>query len=242
MSLVTIIIPSFNSHNYISDCLSNIKSAIPELLNDGTVSVLIKDGVSTDGSVEIIKQNQKKYSWIDAAFMADSSVYQAMNQAVEICESKWIYFLGADDLILPEFSKIIPHLLEDQYSKKIHYCNVELTSGGIYDGAFSQLKMVRKNICHQAIFYPTEMLRNTPFPLEYRSLGDWALNLKLFSFFIYHGYVVAQYNDITGLSKEYRDSAFVKDKPLIVLQSFGRLYYFLAIMYKMIGILKNAIR
>lgn len=242
MNIVTIIIPSFNSSGSIRECLSEIENAIPELLDAGVVRVLIKDGNSTDGSVEIINHCKEIYPWLDALFIKDKNVYDAMNQAVSFCSSKWVFFLGADDIILSGFAEALPLLATDVKEEKIHYFNVKLVSGAIYDGFFSRLKMIRKNVCHQSIFYPTLLLKKYSYSLKYRSLGDWALNIQLFSYFTYHDYVIAQYNDITGLSKEYRDNEFFKDKPMLVLKSFGRFCYFMALAYKFLGRVKYAMR
>lgn len=242
MSTITIIIPSFNSKMYIENCLRKIDAAIPELLSDGTVSVLIKDGVSTDGTVELIKSCQQKYSWLTVVFKKDQSVYDAMNQATENCHSPWVYFLGSDDEILPDFSDALKFLSADVERKYIHYFNVELTSGGIYDGIFSKCKIIRKNICHQGVIYPTSILEFNPYPIKYKALGDWALNLKLFSHFQYHNLIIARYNDLSGLSNEYRDDVFNADKAELVLESFGFYYYFLARMLRILGRIKNAVR
>ncbi|MGK0599176.1 glycosyltransferase [Yokenella regensburgei] len=243
MTLLTIIIPVYNAASDIEKCVLNIESTIPNLLAENLVSVLVKDGLSRDETVEVVKGLTLSRPWLSIVSQSDGGVYDAMNQAVAISESRWVFFLGADDELVNGFNKIPAYLLDDTSCECVHYFNVLLKkSMCIYDGYFSKVKLLRKNICHQGIVYPKKLLVKFQYNQKYKSLGDWALNITLFNAFIYHDETISLYNDISGLSKEYRDIDFIKDKPIIFKKTHGMIWYLCAVILNLLGKVKNALR
>ena len=50
-----------------------------------------------------------------------------------------------------------------------------------YDGRFNRLKLLRRNICHQAIFYQRSVFERLGFyNTKYRALADWEFNVRCF--------------------------------------------------------------
>lgn len=215
---LTIVIPTYNSINDLPECLDSIRSVLGELLGRAVV-VLIQDGQSTDGTVEYAENINKK--GITLISERDKGVYDAMNKAIARTETDWVYFLGSDDRLLPDFRAMLDQLKGTEF---IYYANVRFASSGKqYDGVFSPIKLVFRNISHQSIFFPSQILKRSPYSLLYPVKSDWARNIQLFARvpFKHVDLDVAIYNDDGGLSSTYEDAQFEKDKPSIFYESHG---------------------
>jgi len=234
MHKVTIIIPTYNSSATIVDCLNSIKYVAGSALGD-SIFVLICDGKSTDNSISLI--DEMKLPGLSIHSGKDSGVYDAMNKGIKMSKSEWVYFLGSDDCLLPGFLKIVDEL---NCLGTIYYGDVELSSNNqVYGGAFSKVKLIIKNINHQSIFYPRNILLSEPFELKYKLLSDWNTNIKLFDKFKYKPFLIAKYNNVTGLSSTNVDSTFMADKVSIIKRNMTFPFYFFAIIIKILGRLKN---
>jgi glycosyltransferase involved in cell wall biosynthesis len=215
---LTIVIPTFNSIEELPGCLESIRSALGELLGN-TIIVIVQDGQSTDGTKEYLENTNT--DGIIFLSEQDSGVYDAMNKAISRAETDWIYFLGSDDRLLPDFRTMLGQLKSTEY---IYYANVRFArSGKRYDGSFSSIKLVFRNISHQSIFFPSQILKRNPYSLCYPIKSDWAKNIQLFSCtpFKHVALDIAIYNDEGGLSSTYDDAHFEKDKADLFYQSFG---------------------
>lgn len=94
MYKVSVIIPVFNSENYLKKCLDSI---INQTLKDIEI-ILIDDG-STDDSLEIIKQYSQKYSNIIYQSKKNEGQAIARNIGIEMATGKFISFVDSDDYI-----------------------------------------------------------------------------------------------------------------------------------------------
>ncbi|WP_317169476.1 glycosyltransferase [Mucilaginibacter humi] len=111
---ISIIIVTYNAAGTLQVCLDSIyKQQYPSL------KIIIIDGNSTDGTVDIIKANINKIHYWQSE--PDAGVYDAMNKAVKHLTGDWVYFIGADDELLPEFSDMA---LELKDPTAIYYANV----------------------------------------------------------------------------------------------------------------------
>lgn len=86
----TIITAVLNQANTLHRCL---ESVISQTLSDKELIVI--DGGSTDGSVDIIKSLQYNITHWESA--RDNGIYHAWNKALTHAKGEWICFLGADD-------------------------------------------------------------------------------------------------------------------------------------------------
>jgi glycosyltransferase involved in cell wall biosynthesis len=94
---VSVIIVTYNAVKTLQAALDTIYSQTYP-----NIEVVVIDGLSTDGTVEILKANDAKIAFWKSE--KDTGVYDAMNKAVTQVTGEWVYFLGADDELLPEFS------------------------------------------------------------------------------------------------------------------------------------------
>ena len=95
--LVSVIIPVYNAERYIE---KTIRSVLTQTLQDFEVIVL-NDG-STDSSGDIIQRLQKEDKRITYIPKANSGVSDTRNIGIDKAKGKYIAFLDADDIWLPE--------------------------------------------------------------------------------------------------------------------------------------------
>jgi glycosyltransferase involved in cell wall biosynthesis len=182
---------------------------------DGFEYVII-DGASTDGSVDIIRRYEAKLGhWSSEP---DSGLYDAMNKAVAAARGRWLLFVGADDVLKADLREIAP-LLTDE--RTIYYGDVYMTGRQVrYDGPFSRYKIMLRNICQQAIFYPRSVFDAYRFDTRYKLWADHALNLACFGDptfrFQYIDKLICLYNDASGASAQTMDERFQADRDSLI--------------------------
>lgn len=208
--LVSIIMVVRNGRNYIENALASILTQNKEISE-----LIVVDGVSTDGTLDIIKKYSHSIDyWISEK---DSGIYDAMNKAVKLAMGRYVYFLGCDDLLMVDLNDLVP-VLSDPGT--IYYGNVRLPSRTIpWDGPYNAWKLVRRTICQQAIFYPIGVFQLECFCTDYKLAADYAFNLRCFGDslfrFQYIPYVIAYYSN-TGVSALASDEAFERDKSRLI--------------------------
>ena len=142
--------------------------------------LIIIDGGSTDGSLEILKNKRaENLFWTSEP---DEGIYDAMNKGIKKATGEWIIFLGADDKFYDQ------KVLENVFSKS-NYEDVDFIYGnvkseaykGLYDGEFNYEKLLKKNISHQSIFYRKNIFDKIgSYNLKYKTHADWDFNLRCF--------------------------------------------------------------
>lgn len=212
---VSIITVCLNAESTIEQ---SIKSVISQTYKN--IEYIIIDGGSTDNTLNIInKYKNQIYYFISEK---DNGIYDAMNKGLSKATGDFIYFLGADDNLTGDIlTKIIPILKSN--TQAIHYGQVELyPEGKLFGGKFNKWKLIHKNISHQSIFYPSDIIKKNNYNNYYKITADWDLNLYLMSRnykFKYNGLVIATFNT-KGISFQ-GDSAFEKDRRKIIKKYFG---------------------
>ncbi|MGR3810708.1 glycosyltransferase family 2 protein [Jiulongibacter sp. NS-SX5] len=91
ISLVTI---CFNSAATIED---TILSVLGQKHKD--IEYIIKDGGSTDGTIDILKKYEDKITWVSKP---DQGIYSAMNQGLELVTGEVVGLLNSDDFYADE--------------------------------------------------------------------------------------------------------------------------------------------
>ncbi len=229
LPLISIIIVTFNAESHLS-------AAIESILEQDypNIELIIVDGASTDNTVKIIQSYDKYIDfWISEK---DSGIYNAMNKAIPFAKGDWIYFLGSDDLLNDDFSLAAYQLHKPN---TIYYGSVFMPlRKKTYDGPFSKLRLMRKNICHQAILYPRTAFDNETFNEKYRVLADYHFNMICFNTpnlkSQYLPLTLATFNDETGSSSLSIDQEFNNDYWKILKENFPTwLYHFFKIKHSL---------
>lgn len=92
--MISVIVPVFNKKNYISQC---IESVIKQSYKK--IEFLIVDDGSTDDSLEIIKEWEKKDERIRVFSKKNGGQNSARKYGLERAQGEWVFFLDADDYI-----------------------------------------------------------------------------------------------------------------------------------------------
>ncbi len=102
MKQISIVIATFNAAHTLERCLQSIISQKQE-----EIELLVIDGESTDGTLAIIEQYREQIDFFLSE--SDSGLYDAWNKGIRAAHGKWIWFIGADDCLVP---KAIANYLE----------------------------------------------------------------------------------------------------------------------------------
>lgn len=133
------------------------------------VDYIIVDGDSTDGSLDVIRENERHLKhWVSEK---DGGIYDAMNKGVGMADSEYCLFLNSGDTLhAPEsIGLMLPYLTEDIVygdlmidGKVKHYAD-RLTKG----------YFLRESLPHPASFIRTKLLREKPYDTVFRIIADW---------------------------------------------------------------------
>jgi len=210
---ISIIIVTYNAAATLQACLESIYSQ-----HYKDLEIIIIDGKSTDGTVEILERNASHLAFWKSE--QDGGIYDAMNKGVTHATGQWVYFLGADDELLPGFSDMANELSEPG---AIYYGNV-FAEGAKRLGELTRYQFAKFGPYHQAMIYPNTAFQNYRFDTRYKISADFALTLQLCGSttfrFIYRDHVLANFNH-KGLSGNQVDAVFQKEKAGLILANFG---------------------
>lgn len=164
--LISVVTVSCNAVTTIEQTiLSVISQTYPN------IEYIIIDGGSTDGTVDVIKKYADKIAyWVSEP---DKGIYDAMNKGIAIATGEWINFMNSGDWFVNY------HVISD-----IHFTpNYDIIYGDRYclldKRKFLQKPTLLENfkddfpIFHQSTFTRTELLKKTPFDLEYKICADY---------------------------------------------------------------------
>ena len=211
--MLAVIIVTYNAASTLQRCLDSVYAQqFPH------IDLIVIDGKSTDGTIEILQKNASRFKFFKSE--ADEGIYDAMNKALPQINTPWVYFLGADDVLLPDFSTFLEEL---KNPNTIYYGNV-IYKGKKCSGKVSAYRQAKSGIFHQSIIYPSSVFKKYRFNTKYSVAADYHLNMQLHKnpdyTFEFKDYTISEYND-TGISATQKDIPFEKDKSKLILENFG---------------------
>lgn len=105
--IVSIIIPVYNTENYLADCLKSI-------LDYGkNIEVICIDDGSTDNSYKVCEKIAKIDTRVKIIREENSGVSVARNRGIDEANGKWLFFVDSDDIVLPEYYSVIADIDEE---------------------------------------------------------------------------------------------------------------------------------
>jgi len=98
--LISIITVVFNNASHIQKTLNSIYKQ-----HYTNYELIVIDGGSTDGTLQIIKKNKNKINfWISEK---DKGIYDAFNKGIKYAKGDYVGFVNSDDVLLPKAIKIL---------------------------------------------------------------------------------------------------------------------------------------
>lgn len=166
----TIITINYNNHSG----LINTARSITPLLNKNIEWIII-DGLSTDNSIDFIKNNSDITTY---RIEKDKGIYDAMNKGIDLATGDFIIFMNSGDLFHPDFSfDDISYKLKDApINNTIIYGNTVKKVARLFyidhiNDSFEH--WWEKTIpCHQSILMPGQFLKNNKFNTKYNIFSD----------------------------------------------------------------------
>lgn len=121
--LISVIIPMYNTKNYIE---KTIESVLTQTYNN--LEVIIVDDGSTDTGAEIVQALMLKDSRIKYFLQSNQGVSAARNNAIEHSTGEYLAFLDSDDIWLPEklqkqMNRIISTNMDACYCGYQYFCD-----------------------------------------------------------------------------------------------------------------------
>jgi len=173
---ISVIVVALNAG---SELKATVKSIVTQTYKD--IEIIVKDGGSTDGSVEGLPSDDR----IRLTISQDLGIYDAMNQALELATGDYVYFLNCGDYLFDEYviEKTVKELEKSISGDGSRERHPLVIYGDIYDRIadvrvtsnpqIDEFACYRNVPCHQACIYDREMLLCHPFRTEYRVRADY---------------------------------------------------------------------
>jgi len=222
----SIITPTYNVENKLERTIKSVLNQKNDLFE-----YIIIDSNSEDNTLNIIKKYKNLLLWISEE---DEGVYFAFNKGIDISKGKYLYFLGAGDVLINGTLEIVNKTIDKTNADIIYgdvfYNSKNYSKNKIYNGKYNKCKIMFSNICQQSIFYRKSIFEKYgKFDTKYSVLADYAFNIMCFGKNSlkkeYINYVIATYEGF-GLSSRKKDKVFLNDLTGIIKENLGYQYFF----------------
>lgn len=118
--VVSIIVPCYNSRKYIDDC---IHSLLEQTIGIDRMELLFVDDCSTDNTVEVLKQYEKKYPKQIGVILCEKNGRQgtARNIGLQYATGKYVCFVDSDDWIRKDALECLVRIAEESQSEIVQF-------------------------------------------------------------------------------------------------------------------------
>ncbi len=151
-------------------------------------------------------------------------IYAAMNTGLDQANGTYVYFIGQDDILLPEAVDALTKGL--QKNADMILADVFWGTRRVFKNYPSPRSLLWRNWCHQGLFYRRSLMLEAGlhFPVEYKTQADHYANIVLAvghgATIVKHDGCIAWYSD-SGLSSNSTDLTFRARFPSLAREYFG---------------------
>lgn len=123
LPLVSVRIVCYNQEDFIKEAIDSVLEQ-----DYSNIEIVIADDCSTDGTVDILLEYQKKYpeQIVLALSKKNEGITKNINSGLQLCKGEYIAGLGGDDLMLPEKIRKQVEYMEKNPECTICYHNLDV--------------------------------------------------------------------------------------------------------------------
>lgn len=146
---------------------NSIKSLIAQKQKEN-VEYIVVDGLSTDGSVDVIEQYKEHIDVIKIE--KDTGIFDAMNKGIELATSEYIYFLNSGD----EFASadVLKTIIQEIDNSQSNYAILSGDVATFRFGEYIGIANLYPWIVHQSAFVKTTLMKEYKFDSNLKIFGD----------------------------------------------------------------------
>lgn len=200
--MISIIIATFNSGKTLKQCLDSV---ITQDLQDW--ECILIDGASSDDTLKIIDQYEKKDSRFSHISEPDHGIYDALNKGIKFAKGEWVYVLGSDDWLTK--NGLYDLVIGAERESGVVYGNIIVAYANGENRVIKpkEIKKIRYffPISHQGVIVKLEHIRSIGgFDLRYYVKADFNMMQLLYLKGIVFQYIdtCINYSGMTGLSNK----------------------------------------
>ena len=164
---LSIIIVSYNSRNYLDQCLKSLSKTklkpAPE--------IIVVDNCSVDGTAELMNDKYKNIRLI--LNKKNTGFAAANNQGIKLSNGKYVLLLNPDTIVPPDCLPYMVAFMEKNPKAAVATCYIKLADGNIDDACHRGFPTPWNAFCHfsgMSKIFPHSLLFNG-YHLGYRKLG-----------------------------------------------------------------------
>lgn len=135
MGSISVIVPAYNAERSIERC---VRSVLGQDFKD--FKLIVVDDGSFDSTYAIVKRLEREDSRLTLIHQNNMGVVAARAAGIRKADGEWLFFLDADDIIMPDtFSSMYSHIADD----------IDVV---VYEFPF-KIKMRRLQYCHELLSF-----------------------------------------------------------------------------------------
>lgn len=213
LPLVSVIIPSYNHAEYITESIQSIIDQDYE-----NIELIIIDDGSRDNSVEVISKMtpicEKRFVRFEFRFRPNQGLCATLNEALEWCEGDYFSPIASDDIALPhKISFLVSKIESSDYSvvfgniQNIGTRHFTRESPKVFEHVFSDLLMHISIPPAPAALLKTKDIRQVGGYNENFIIEDWYMWLKL----TYNNKRLISYDEVVCLYRRHNSNTVNND-------------------------------
>ena len=239
--MFSVIVVCLNAEKTIKSTLNSI---LCQTFKD--YEIIIKDGVSKDNTIKLIPEDKRIHTIINT----DSSVYDAMNQALNYANGQYIIFMNCGDTFYDSgvleriYDQIVVNQLEGMEVIYGDYIKnqKEYKQTPIIDRKY----MINGGLCHQTVFFGRKVFEEYGnFDVNFRICADYEIMARVLANnvrYIHINIPICNYLG-GGISEKAENINLVKKEGKLVRQRYfnriERTLYYLRKIVRKLGSIKR---
>lgn len=158
------------------DLIDTVNSTLEQTYGD--YEIIVKDGFSTDGSVEKLPEDDR----IRVIQQNDAGIYDAMNQGIDAAIGDYLLFMNAGDRFYDNSTLSEVESLIDVNSAVMYYGRCYNDAINVYSNSPKHLTpffCYRSMICHQAMIFQRKYIQRNKYDCGYDVSADREMLLDI---------------------------------------------------------------